>query len=90
MWELKANYAKKGLDNRRPMCQSEVDTTEHVLECNKRDKKFNLNDERGKEWGEIQKFIERTRKTDQQITYKKSKICQKNRRKEKTVEEDKS
>ena len=27
-----------------------------------------------------QKFIERTGKTDQQITYKKSKICQKNRR----------
>ena len=90
MWKLKPSYGKKSLDNRCPMCQSEVDTTEHVLECNKRDKKFNLNDERGKEWGEIQKFIERTRKTDQQITYKKSKICQKNRRKEKTVEEDKS
>ena len=27
-----------------------------------------------------QKFIERTGKTDQQITYKKSKICQKNGR----------
>ena len=34
------------------MCQSEVDTTEHVLECKKGDKKFNLNDERGKEWGD--------------------------------------
>ena len=41
MWELKANYGRKGLDNRYPMCQSEED------------KKFNLNDERRKEWGEI-------------------------------------
>ena len=37
-----------------------------------------------------QKFIERTTKTDQQITYKKSKIQQKNRRKEKTGAEYKS
>ena len=37
-----------------------------------------------------QKYIDRPRKTDQQITYKKSKLCQKNRRKEKTVEEGKS
>ena len=44
----------------------------------------------GKNGERQQKVIERTRKTDQQITYKKSKICQKNRRKEKTVEEDKS
>ena len=53
MWELKANYEKKGLDNRYPMCQSEVDTIEYVMECNKGDKKFNLNDEREKIWGEI-------------------------------------
>ena len=56
MRELKANYGGKSLDNRCPMCQSEEDTTEHVLEFNKGDKKFNLNDERGKEWGEIVKF----------------------------------
>ena len=35
------------------MCQSEEDTTERALECNKGYKKFNLNDERGKEWGEM-------------------------------------
>ena len=35
------------------MCQSEEDTTEHVFEFNKGEKKFNLNDERRKEWGEI-------------------------------------
>ena len=52
MWKLKANYGKKGLDNRCPMCQSEVDTTEHVLECNKGNKKFNLNDEREGKNGE--------------------------------------
>ena len=52
MWELKANYAKKGLDNRCPACQSKEDTTEHVLECNKGDKKFNLNDERERKNGE--------------------------------------
>ena len=38
MWELKANYERKGLDNRCPMCQSKEDTTKHVLECNKGDK----------------------------------------------------
>ena len=53
MWEVKANYGRKDLDSRCPMYQSEEDTTEHVLECNKGDKKFNMNDERGKEWGEI-------------------------------------
>ena len=53
MWELKANYERKGLGNRCLMCQSGKDTTEHVLECNIGDKKFNLNDERGKERGEI-------------------------------------
>ena len=40
VWELKANCGKKGFDNRCPMCRSEVDTTEHVLEYNKGDKKF--------------------------------------------------
>ena len=35
------------------MCQSEVDTKEHILECNEGDKKLNLNNERSKEWGEI-------------------------------------
>ena len=38
MWELKANYGRKGLDNRCPMCQSQEDTTGQVLEYNKRDK----------------------------------------------------
>ena len=52
MWELKANNAKKGLDNRCPACQSKEDTTEHVLECNKGDKKFNLNDDRERKNGE--------------------------------------
>ena len=50
MWELKANYGKKVQGSRCQMCQSEEDTTEHVLECN------NLNDQRGKEWGEIVKI----------------------------------
>ena len=36
------------LYSRCPLCQSEEDTTEHVLECNKGDRKSNLNDERGK------------------------------------------
>ena len=48
MWEVKANYERKGLDNRFPMCQLEEDTTEHVLEFNKGDKKFKLNEEREK------------------------------------------
>ena len=39
MWELKASYGKKGLDNGCPMSQSEEGTTEHVLECNKGNKK---------------------------------------------------
>ena len=26
MWELKANYGRKRLDNRCPMCQSEMNT----------------------------------------------------------------
>ena len=44
MCALKVNYGRKGLRNRCPMCQSEKDTTENVLECNKGDKKFNLKD----------------------------------------------
>ena len=52
MWELKGNYERKGLGSRCPVFQSEEDITEHVLECNKGDKKFNLNDETGKEWGD--------------------------------------
>ena len=37
-----------------------------------------------------QEFIERTRKTDQQITQEKRKVYQKNRREKKTAEEVKS
>ena len=42
-------------------------TTEHVLECNKckrnkGDKKFNLNDERGREWGEIVEIYRKNKK----------------------------
>ena len=90
----KANYGRNGRlclpVQQMPMCQSEEDTTEHVLECNKGDKKSNLNDERGKNVKRWQKFIERTRKTNQWITQQKSKTYQKNRRKEKAVEEEKS
>ena len=46
------------------MCQSEEDTIDLALEGNKGDKKSNLNDERGKEWGEIVE-IYRARKIDQ-------------------------
>ena len=89
MWELKANYGRQNLDNRCLMCQAEADTTEHALECNKGDKKFNLNDERGKEWREIVEMYRKKKKTDQQVTQEKGKAQQRNRRKEKTVEEDK-
>ena len=63
MWEVKANYERKGLGNRFPMCQSEEDTTEHVLEFNKGDKKFKLNEERGKEWGEIVEIYRKNKKS---------------------------
>ena len=46
------------------MCPSEEDTTEHTFECNKGDKKLNLNDEIGKDWGEL-KLTERTREINQ-------------------------
>lgn len=52
MCELKVNYRRKSLGNRCPMCQTK-DTAEHGLECKKGDKKFTLNDERGKGWREI-------------------------------------
>lgn len=52
--ELKANYEEKGLNKRCPMCQLEEDLQSfHVLEYNKEDKKYNLNDLRGREWVEI-------------------------------------
>ena len=62
MWELKANYGEEGLDNRCPMCQSEEDTTEHVLEYNIGQKKFNLNHERRKEWKEIVEIYRKNKK----------------------------
>ena len=62
MWELKANYRRKGLNNRCLISKSEVDTTEHVLECNTGDKKFNLNDERGKQWGDIVEIYRKNKK----------------------------
>ena len=50
IWEIKANYGRKGwtID-----VQSEENTTKHLLEYNRRDMKFNLNYERGKEWVKI-------------------------------------
>ena len=44
------------------MCQSEENITEHVLECNKGDNKFNLNDERGKERREIVEIYRKNKK----------------------------
>ena len=44
------------------MCQSEEDSAERALECNKGYKKFNLNDERGKEWGEIVQIYRKNKK----------------------------
>ena len=38
------------------------DTTEHALEYNKGDQKFDFNDERGKEWGEIVKIYRKNNK----------------------------
>ena len=52
MWELKANYGRKGLGNRSPMFHQK--RIPRNMSWNKKgDKKFNLNDERGKEWREI-------------------------------------
>ena len=62
MLEFKANYGGKGFDNRCPMCQSEEDTTEHILKCNKGQKKLNLNDERRKEFVEIIKIYRKNKK----------------------------
>ena len=62
MWELKANYGRQNLDNRCLMCQPEENTTEHALECNKGDKKFNLNYERGKEWRKIAEMYRKKKK----------------------------
>ena len=59
---MKANYGRKGFHTRFPMRQSEEDTTEHVLECNKGDKKFNLNANRGKGWGEIVEIYRKNKK----------------------------
>ena len=42
--------------------QSEEDTTEHILGYNKGDKKFNLNDERKKEWGKIVEVYRKNKK----------------------------
>ena len=39
-----------------------MDTREHVLECNTGDKKFNLNDERGKQWGDIVEIYRKNKK----------------------------
>ena len=44
------------------MCQSEEDATEHVLECKKGENKFNLNDEKGKEWGEKAEIYRQNKK----------------------------
>ena len=60
--EVKANYGRKDLDSRCPMRQSEGDTTEHVQEFNKGDTKFNLNDERGKECGQIVEIYRKNKK----------------------------
>ena len=42
--------------------QSEEDTTEHILGYNKGDKKFNLNDEREKEWEKIVEVYRKNKK----------------------------
>ena len=63
MWEVKANYEREGLDSRCLMCQSEDDNKDLVQQYNKGDKKFNLNDERGKEWGEIVEIYRNNKKS---------------------------
>ena len=84
--ELKANYGRKIWN--MSICQSEEDTTEHVLEYNKGDKKFNLNDERGKEWGEILEIYRNNNENISIDNVEEREIYQKKRRKEKIVEKD--
>ena len=50
MWELKANCSGKGLEYRCPRCSSEEEYYRTCLIMQKRRKKFNFNDKRGKEW----------------------------------------
>ena len=52
MWEFKANYGRKGLGNRSPMFHQKR-IPQNMSWNKKGDKKFNLNDQRGKEWEEI-------------------------------------
>ena len=85
MCALKVNYGRKGLRNRCPMCQSEKDTTENVLECNKGDRRSLIwRIREGKKEQRFSKFIERRKKIDNRG---EEKIHWKNKRKEKKVEE---
>ena len=63
MWEVGRNYGKVDQESQCPICKSEEDTTEHVLQCNGNGKEFNLKDERGKKWTEIVD-IHRKQKTE--------------------------
>ena len=56
---------------------------EHVLDCNKEDQKFNLKDERGKDW---EKIVEIYRKNKQNRS-RRRKQTKKMQKKKKTIEE---
>ena len=78
----------------RPGSQSEEDTTQQVLECNKGDQKLTLNDERGKEWGEILGIYRKNKKNrptdnigEEQSVLEKQKRKEDSRRSQKLREE---
>ena len=81
----------------RPGSQSEEDTTQQVLECNKGDQKLTLNDERGKEWGEILGIYRKNKKNrptdnigEEQSVLEKQKRKEDSRRSQKLREERRS
>ena len=76
------------------MCQSEKDTIEQVLECNKGDKNFNIIDKGGKKWGEIAEIYrqekgKRSRDNigEEQNILEEQKKIEDNREEEKSQEE---
>ena len=74
MWELKVNCRRKSLDNRCPICQSEEDTVTKETRNSVGMMRVVKDGQRQ------QKFKEKTRKIDRQMTRGKSEIYQKNRR----------
>ena len=72
MWNTKCNYKRNESDTTCPFCQTEGDTTEHIMVCQEGNNTYNLLVENEKDWEKIVAIYKNSKENREKLEQQKS------------------